>query len=415
MINEIKVKNIQIFQNKVIYDYDISGDWEIYFINATKMEICYSEDVTNVPKSVHMVPFLSNILPIVWLCDAVLYVDEIDKDFFDNLELVKKGYREMYPMFEFKGKIVAANVEKNVVKEQNKTAAFFSGGVDAYTTLFRHIEENPFLVTIWGADIKLNDVEGWKNVENHICNVSQEYGLEYFVIKTNFRSVINEAKLDQLVKASKDGWWHGFQHGIALIGNIAPLAYIKQIGYTYIASSYPEKMKGRYTCASDPTIDNYVKYCGCETIHDAYELDRQEKIRFLVKQKEEQNRTLHLRVCWISTGGKNCCRCEKCYRTILEIVSEGGDPNEYGFIWDKQHIKSCKKAMLNNITLEEFAIEQYYYPIQPRMIENRTKIINYEEYKWLLDIDFSKYNNYPMKVFKRTFIWKVLRKLFRRG
>uniref|UniRef100_UPI004057C055 hypothetical protein n=1 Tax=Agathobacter sp. TaxID=2021311 RepID=UPI004057C055 len=412
-MNEIRLTEINVSKNKVIYNYIVNGDWAVYFNTKISMEIEYSVNIEEVPKSVLAVPFVSNILPIVWLCDARLYLDEIDRDFIDNLDLVKKGYQDMYPMLPFKGSIEVCKVKENGLATQNSTAVFFSGGVDAYTTLLRHIDEKPYLVTLWGADVKLDDIEGWNNVERHIHTVSKEYNLEKIVVKTNFRSVINEGKLDVLVKDSKDMWWHGFQHGIALIGHMAPLAFLLGIKYTYIASSNPQSMKGQYTCASDPTIDNYVMYSGCKTVHDGYEWDRQNKIQFLVSKKQKGN-PITLRVCWISTGGKNCCRCEKCYRTILEIVSEAGNPNEYGFKWDNEAIKACKRDMLHKITLQDFIINQYYYPIQDSLIRNKNKIADYEKYEWFTRLDYTRFNDYPIKVFRRTLLWRGVSKIYRK-
>lgn len=30
----------------------------------------------------------------------------------------------------------------------------------------------------------------------------------------------------------------------------------------------------------------------------------------------------------------NCCKCEKCYRTMMNILSAHGDPNKFGFRYD---------------------------------------------------------------------------------
>lgn len=393
----------------ITYQYDVSGDWIQYFNIKKDYTISYPTNISSVPDSVLVVPFVSNFLPMVWLFDAEMKLKEIDSDFYDQLEKVKSGYKNMFPMLDFKGKVVAESILKNTVEVQDKTAVFFSGGVDAYTTLFRHIEEKPYLITIWGADIRTDNETGWKNVENHIREVADKYKLQCLVIKSEFRMVIHEEMLSQFVKESGDGWWHGFQHGVALISHIAPLAYCFGIKTDYIASSYPEYMKGQYTCASDPTIDNYMYFCGCNTIHDGYELDRQEKVRYIIK-KSQQGYPSKLRVCWQSDGGENCCECEKCYRTILEIVSEKGNPSEYGFDWNEASIKKCRKKMLNKITMQNFDIKQYFYPIRENLLKNRDNIADYEKYMWFTERDFNKFNDYPMKKIRKSFLGRVLRK-----
>ena len=414
MKNRIEVKSIHIHKNTVNYIYDIEGEWKKHFNQENKLEISYSIDISAVPESVLIIPFICNILPIVWLCDAEVCTEAIDKDFYEHLEEVKDGYRMMYPMLSFKGKIQAKTDNNLPPNNKKESACFFSGGVDAYTTLFRHIDERPALITIWGADVKLVDKTGWNEVKSHITHTAEELGLPKVFIKSNFRQSINEGALNRLVKKSRDGWWHGFQHGIAIIGHAAPVAYVYGLKNVYIASSYPEKMKGRYTCASDISIDNHVHYCGCRTVHDGYELDRQEKVRYLVSQKNEWNRNYELRVCWESSGGGNCCHCEKCYRTILEIVSEGGNPNEYGFRWGDKEIKRCKQDMEHKIVQPRFNIEQYYLPIPEAMRRNQNTIEGYEKYGWLLNMDFSKFNEMPIKKLRRNFFVRKLLGLFRR-
>ncbi len=409
-MNRIELNSIGVSVNTIEYCYAIEGDWKKYFRLNKSMRIEYGMDMNTVPISILAIPFLCNILPIVWLCDAEAVVDEIDKDFYDNVSYIKKGYEQMYPMLEFRGRINAKKIVHNQVKNQNKTAAFFSGGVDAYTTLFRHLDEKPCLVTVWGADVSLSDTGGGQNVIRHTRKAADEYNLDYEIIKTNFREFIDEGNLSKLVKGSGDGWWHGFQHGIGIISHAAPIAYARGLKTVYIASSFPEKMKGRYTCASDPVIDNYVRYCGCATVHDGYEMERQEKVNFLVRKKSE-GLPIKLRVCWQESGGKNCCRCEKCYRTILEIISEGDDPNEYGFVWDDKAIKACRNDMRYKIVIAPFIIEQFYIPLPEIMKKNRQNIKDFNKYKWLTEMNFSNFNNYPMKVIRRSFPVRAVKKV----
>lgn len=414
MMNRITLDDILVLGNTIEYRYTIEGDWKKYFQLDRTMRIEYGMDINVVPKSILAIPFLCNILPIVWLSDAELIVDEIDKDFYDNVPFIKNGYEQMYPMLKFVGNFTAKKIEKNQVQNQSKTAVLFSGGVDAYTTLFRHLSEKPCLVTLWGADVRHADEKGWQNVIEHTRKMADSFSLDYTAVKTNFREIIAEGELDRLVRDSGDGWWHGFQHGIAIIAHMAPIAYVNGLKTTYIASSFPEKMKGQYTCASDPIIDNYVKYCGCETVHDGYEMDRQEKIHFLVSKKAE-GMPVWLRVCWQETGGKNCCRCEKCYRTILEIIAEGGNPNEYGFVWNDRAIRRCKWDMRYNYKMirAPYSITQSYIPLQQLMKENREQIKDFEKYKWLVKMNFANFNNFPIKVIGRSFPAKVARKICR--
>lgn len=296
-------------------------------------KIRYSREISNLPYGIAVIPFVCNVLPILWLTDATLLLDELDEDFFDCIESLKEGYKAIYPSLAFEGKVVCDKVKYKPIDSEKKSLAFFSGGVDAFATLIAHINENPTLMTICGADIKLDNTSGWKIVMNQIDGVCSDLNLSSIQCYSNFREFIDEEKLCELVTilGAKDDYWHGFQHGIGLISHSAPLAW--SYGYTthYIASSYTIRERDICTCASDPRIDNNMKFCGAKVFHDQFEYCRQEKIKHIVEYCRTNRCKINLRVCWISDRGDNCGLCEKCIRTIYALLAEKEDPRNYGF------------------------------------------------------------------------------------
>ncbi len=398
----ITLNSINLKENRIIYDYSISEKLKKFFVEYKPFELQYSIDVRNVPESILVIPFLCNILPLIWITNSSVKVDKIDKDFYDHIDDIKEGYCNMLPQFEFKGEVCANEIINNVL-ENKSSAVFFSGGMDATTTLMRHLNEKPDLITLWGSDISLDDNLGWNNVINHIKDTAEKYDLYYWFVKSNFRQFINYVDLDRLVNACGDSWWHAFQHGIGLIAHAAPVAYLRGYKNLYIASSYTESMKGTYTCASDPSIDDNVHFCGNKTTHDGYEMTRQEKAKYLVLQQKKMNQVMNLRVCYMEAKGKNCCRCEKCYRSILEIISEGGDPNKFGLPWKKSDIPIFRINMLTKITTATNNINAFWIPIQNGMKKNKKLISNFDDYKWLIDLDLNSLNDYPVKRIRRKF------------
>lgn len=357
-------------KNKIEYKYETKGKWnEVLNLNENMfLEFETDINIEDVPESVAVIPFICNILPISWVFDLTIKVDVIDEEFYNCIPKLKDGYANMYPKIPMLGTLETKSIEKNK-RSTNKSATLFSGGVDAFNTLFSHINEKPDLITIWGADIKLTDEDGWKNVEENNIEVASKYGLEHFFIKTNSRTFINYIYLCRYISKIVDGeWWHEFQHGIGILGLVAPIAYVKNYNKLYIASSFTEKLKGKYTSASDPTIDNHLRFCGYRIIHDGYEYDRQDKIHNICKYMDNQNeKDINLRVCWISSGGKNCCECEKCYRTILGILVERKDPKNFGFNFTEDvRIKMMKKLP----KIAKYNPWQQYGGIQERLLEN---------------------------------------------
>lgn len=406
MANKCTINEVLVQGHSVTCKFTMEGEWKKYFV-ADSVNIEYSIDISDVPAGVAVIPFLANILPIAWISDAKIVLKELDKSFYDSIAEFKKGYIDMYPMLEFKGEIDVENIV-DCQRSGNGAIAFFSGGVDAFNTLVKHAEEKPTLVTLWGADVKLSDEEGWKKVETHIKSTAEEFGIDYVSVKSEFRTFLKEWPLSMAVEKSGDGWWHGFQHGIGIICHAAPIAYAMGKSVIYFASSFTAKDKGKVTCASDPTIDNFVRFCGAKVVHDGYEYDRQAKIHNIVDYSQKEKVSIPLRVCWESTGGSNCCKCEKCWRTILGVYAEGVNPKEYGF--DYNDFSELCKLIYSKRELLAWHRDSRYAPIQARVREVYTKDTVEPKLKWFYNINLdSLQRRYDWVTFKG----KVKRKLKR--
>ena len=392
--NKLIIDKVDVLERAIVYRYTIQGIWEKFFNTKAEFFVEYSENISSTPKNIAVIPMLCNFLPIAWVFNAEIIVDELDKDFYDNINKAKRGYVEMYPRINFGGKLTVKNLITNDYESSNESAAFFSGGVDSFNTLISHVKENPALITLWGSDIKLNDFDGWNKVKSHTLDTSEKFNCKNLFIRSSFRYVINEGELTrEVIPMSGDGWWHGFQHGMAIIGHAAPYIYLHKISKLYVASSYTEKDKGNYTCASDPTIDNHIKIGSCVTIHDGYEFERQEKVRRICEYKRNSGIEINLRVCWESAGGGNCCHCEKCYRTILEILAEGENPAEMGFTEFPAMLDDMKSAFHNRQFINSISFNnmKFLKEIQNRFSQNPDNL-NKFNLEWFMELDFSDKN-----------------------
>lgn len=375
--------------NKIIIPFECTSQLKSFF-PLSQFEISYSESIENVPTSIAVIPLICNLLPIIWLTDSILKVDALDKDFYESIEAFKSGYISMYPQMCFKGKMEINRLEENHTKSPHKQAAtFFSGGVDAFATLIAHLDEHPTLLTVRGADIKLNDQVGWNNVTKHVEETCQELNCNHIYITSNFRSFLDEGALSRFVEKSGDGWWHGFQHGIGLLGLAAPIAWVQNFKTIYIASSYT--VNDHVTCASHPSIDNNIRYFDCKIRHDQYEYTRQNKITHICDFVRSTGKSISLRVCWESRGGKNCCTCEKCLRTIYGILAEGVNPVKMGFSQIAGHYDALKKRIQNQIIFN-FISTPFWIDIQKRFIENKARLQYGPDINWIYDYDFKKAN-----------------------
>lgn len=413
MESVLKVTKILKKDNRIEYFYEANGKWKELLRLEENMFIEYNINIEKVPDSISIVPFLCNVLPISWIFDLTINIDSIDQEFYKCLKQVKKGYIDMYPSIKMMGSLKINKKEQNNYKA-NGVAALFSGGVDAFNTLFQHIDEKPILVTLWGADIKLDDLKGWKKVSDYHIQTAKDFNLEYQFIKTNFRTFINYGALNRSLKPLYHGeWWHDFQHGIGILGHVAPLAFVKKLKTLYIASSNTIDVKGIIPCASDPTIDNYLKYSSCKVVHDGYEFNRQDKIHNICTFVEKNNlKNIPIRVCWQSSGGDNCCECEKCYRTILGIIIEKKNPLDYGFnLTDKKRKRMMKKLR----QYAKYNLYNYYQVMQDRLIRNYSLAETPKDLIWFRKLKIKNKKPRYVKLFEKiiSYLKRGINKLIR--
>lgn len=400
-MERLVLNKIKTGSNKVLYSFHVSTGLKSFFTDRQFIiEYCINDmplDISSVPNAVLAIPFVCNVLPIIWLADAELVIPELDEDFFISIPAFKQGYIDMYMDATFKGKVTVDTIENNIITRSNRSATFFSGGLDAWCTLARHFKEQPDIISIWGADIKVDNLDGWVVLYSNLKESAKDLGLPIITIKSTFREVVNESALSRtFYPVLHDGWWHGAQHGIGLIGHSAPSNYLRGVTTQYIAASFsPED--GKLTCASWPTIDNNVRFAGCRVIHDAF-ITRQKKIRIIKDFCEASGKKVILHVCWRTSTGRNCCKCEKCCRTIIGLLVEGAKPEEYGFSGELIDYKYIADYIRYDVVHDQVS-KAYWKQIQAAYRENRSfldrKIV--EKIGWINNVDFDNLNHFRRK------------------
>lgn len=311
---------------RVDYTFSASSDVSKFVNNEEMLYVEYQENIASLPKSILSIPFISNWLPIAWFAGFDIVVEEIDEKFYSSMLTLKDEFAKQFPDYILKGSLKANTLVKNNC-DGNKTAMLFSGGVDAYATYIRIKHKKPDLVTILGADIKIEDTEQWGQFKNFIESEKLLSENKKKYITTNVRNFYTY-HVELLLKDI--GWWGKVQHGLSLIGSLAPLSYLEGYSEIYIASSYTKEIEIAW--GSTPKTDETISWCGTRIFHDGYELKRQDKVDLITDFARNNQTPFRLRVCYSELRTDfNCSNCEKCFRTILGIILNNEDPNKYGF------------------------------------------------------------------------------------
>lgn len=408
------LEEIVVVKNIVEYKFSITKGLEHYF-NTKKLVVEYGVDLSDVPVSILTIPFVACLIPITWLTNSVMWVKELDKTFYDSIPRIKYAYQDLYPHYPLEGRFVAARMIPTTFEVKKEALLLFSGGVDAHSSYIRNKEKRPLLCNIqgWYKELENNDLAAEAD-ERDIAQFALGNDLDFEYVRSNFATIINTTTFNKKIGVClRDSWWHGFQHSMAFISIAIPIAYLYGIKEIIIASSFT--IGDERVCASYATTDSefYFSTNG-HTTHDGFELNRQDKIRVIVNYQRKINKPYPIRVC--SFNEVNCCKCEKCFRTILGIVAENGNVSDFDFHIDprltlKEHFEQvmCERLALYGIENERIS---HWSHIRKRMLDNYANIYDKEFVNWFIEYDFVRNKKRALiKYYYTNFYSIVLRKI----
>ena len=290
----------------------------------------YSVPIDTVPEPLLIIPFLANILPFAWLLDASVEVGTVDAVFADSIQRVRAGFQTLYPALLLGGSLDAREIVPTHAPESARTAMLFSGGLDSVVTYALHADEHPLLITVGSTAENLETDETWEAMRSDVEAFARVSNTSNLIVLSNLRRMFNARALDTHFRHAFTNWWGGIQHGFGMTGLAAPLSNAVGFSRLYIASTLSRTVS--HPWGSDPLIDDEIAWSYLRVRHDAYDLNRHQKIAVFAKYREQLGADLPLRVCDHAHGSvRNCGRCEKCCRTMTGLVLHGVDPTGVGF------------------------------------------------------------------------------------
>lgn len=343
--------------------------------------------ISDVPAAILAVPFVTSFLPVSMLLGFGIKVKNLDKTFAESVSDIKKAYKTMFPYLDLNFEVKSEAVVDCNYSPKGGNSLFFTGGMDATSALVEVANEHPLLVNIWGGDIGTSDNSSHENLEKYLEEVVKSLNTEYTFIKSNCREMYNEGKVTRLCALKilpwqNHGWWASIAHILSMSGLIAPLAYLRKTGTHYIASSYDQKSK--IFDANNDTLLAAIRFGSCKLIPVDSNIERNDKAKKIIDFCNNTGSKFELKVCWYRKSGKNCSHCEKCYRTMLEIYANHGDPNKFGFMFTKQTCLEIKHFLET-----EYVNKGFWEPIQKRFNQERSYWSSVPEIAWILDIKFN--------------------------
>lgn len=387
----ITLKEIKILDSRCEYIFEYPEEFSRYIADSTQtlyVELPQRYNLKDVPKALLTVPFVGSVMCVSMLLGYGIKVPELDKTFNESIPNIKSAFHKMFPYAEFCFDVIAERITDCCYETQNKPSVFFSGGLDATSALIEHVNEKPLMINIYGGDLLLTDTESHNALEEYFKKLAKQIGNEYAFVKSNCRRFFNERllEIDYLNKILKPeenhGWWASIAHILSMSSVIAPIEYLTKTGNNYVGSTYSINSIG--FDANNVDVVDAIKFASCKLSSVDDLLERDDKVTKVVKFCNENKLKVEIKVCWHAKASENCAQCEKCYRTILEILSNHADPNDYGFKIDSSGYKKMHRfAKYHEVNIA------FWGASQKAFLSDKSYWKKNKDMSWFLDVDLN--------------------------
>ncbi len=373
----------------------VNSDFAKQYLLDKKFFAHYGNDINlhELDSSITVIPFIMAVIPIIWVSEKRYSIDAFDHDLYHALRRIKKLFKMFYPSLSWSGELVPRRIVKNSkIRKipQNGFALLFSGGLDAVASSFNHYDKRQLLITVQGGDIPLAQERMWLNIQKSCKDYASVYGHQNAFVSSNYSAFINKKYLSGLTPEIPR--WSAFTtQALAYTGLVAPIMIQKGYRHLYIGGTYDQEYP--YPYGTHPLIDNSISYAGVKVRHDlaVTRLKKIEHIAKIAQSKRTQIPTL--RVCWgHEIKGGNCGNCDKCLRTITEILAVKQNPRSYGFSLSiDQAIERVKKYLTNSLQGKS----NFRFSSLWRVVQNHIKEKSYGDRKiksffnWFIALDLA--------------------------
>lgn len=329
----IQIDKIKVEKEKLNFRISFSNNLKNYLLQKD-FYVKYDIPIQEIDNSILNIPGVSSLAAISWVTGSVLIVDELDSCYVDSLDRLKGVFKKFYPNLKLKGNLY---VKKRRVNQfnNNRSGLLFSGGIDSTCSFIKRNHAPPVLYTIIGGTIPVNNYGFIHNLKKVYHNLAKNKKTKIHFIETNLRDIVNESLLSLKLRKHiyEWSWWEAFNMALVQLSLCAPLS-VNEINRLIISSSNATSVEWM-PYGSDILIDEKISWGNIKIIHDDYNIERQGKIRKIIKPDITHNK-IHpfLQVCNyypIISNEFNCGYCGKCVMTIIGLLIENIDPVKCGF------------------------------------------------------------------------------------
>jgi hypothetical protein len=152
-------------------------------------------------------------------------------------------------------------------------------------------------------------------------------------------------------------------------------------------------------------VDNTIRFAQASVAHDGFDCTRVDKMEMVSNVFDHKQLPYGIYVCQKNHNGINCCRCEKCVRTISALMAIGkASFKKYGFnISLKKAKKTVKEAALQWAKSYYWRLEALQKKINEKKLQHSSPFL-----KWIAEVPILlkkiDFNFYQLDTFVRVLI-----------
>lgn len=363
-------------------------------------------DLEKLDASLVSLPFIMNVISLVWISGNDYYIDSLDQEVYESLERIKKIFTVFYPKTGWNGRLIPRKLVRNktpINTDSDHIALLFSGGVDSTSSSFAHRSKPQLLITAWGQSCLPHNKPAYQKMKKHFRSYAELYGHANAFIESNYYYFLNHKKVNNL--SPEIGTWRtNTIEDLGWAGLIAPLLIHHHISKAYIASS--DTWNFPYPSAANPYIDGCLSFAGIRIKHDQFDFSRYDKLQCIVNLcRHHFVARPTLIVCQKKGGMINCGHCEKCLLSCLCLFTLGENPQDYGFSLTLAEAQKFTQQLFASGKISSNGIWQFT-DLQKKIRNKHQTHLN-----WLRTLAFHTVKPYDIKKTKKV-DWELLKQLF---
>ncbi len=226
--NRIVLGNPVTQKRRAEYHLEVSGPWARYF-RAADFYAEYSHSVEFASYAILMVPVLSIVLPLAWICGAEVSAEFADKDFVQDMEELKKALSARYPGMIRESSLVCGHEVRKRQNDGEGNLVFGEGGYSFESMLRYEAGEKATAVLILGDSICPEDKTAVKEAKAAAQMAADRAGAELCVCTTDLGSMLQIEEAPEFCDLPEPEVFAEMCRALSGAGRILPTAWNKKV------------------------------------------------------------------------------------------------------------------------------------------------------------------------------------------